>query len=151
MVCIVDLPGQNRRLLYVLAGPYRFGWSQLGRCGMAGGAPFVGSPSFQVTLTGVPNSLGAVLYIGFSNQFYLGVPLPIPLAGIGWPESFVSISPDLSTGLLAPTTAGSFAFPLNLPPGIGLSYTPLFFQWVVLDTQVPGFLAASQAGKTSAY
>jgi hypothetical protein len=151
LVCVVDVPGQNRTLLYVLAGPYRFGWSQLGRCGMAGGAPFVGSPSFQVTLTGVPNALGAVLFIGFSNQTYLGLPLPIPLAGAGMPESFVSISPDLSTALQTPTAPGSFAFPLGLPPGIGLSYTPLFFQWVVLDTQVPGFLAASQAGKTIAY
>ena len=151
MACVVDLPGQPRTLLYVLAGPYRFGWSQLGRCGMAGGAPFVGSPSFQVTLSGVPNALGAVLFIGFSNQTYLGLPLPAPLASIGWPESYVSVSPDLSTALQTPTAPGSFAFPLGLPPGIGLNYVPLFFQWVVLDTQVPGFLAASQAGKTVAY
>jgi hypothetical protein len=152
MVCVVDVAApQPRTLLYEVAGPYRFGWSQLGRCGMRGGPPFVGSPSFQVTLTGVPNTLGAVLFIGFSNQTYLGAPLPIPLAGIGWPESFLSISPDLSTPLLTPTVPGSFAFPLNLPPGIGLSYVPLFFQWLGLDTQVPGFLATSQAGKTVAY
>lgn len=153
MACVVDVSGPvlNRKLLYVLAGPFRFGWSQVGHCGMSGGPPFVGSTSFQVTLTGVPNTLGAILFVGLSNQTYLGAPLPIPLASIGWPESFLSVSPDLSTPLLMPTAPGSFRFPLALPPGIGLSYVPLFFQWIVLDTQVPGFLAATQAGKTVAY
>ncbi|HZN40618.1 MAG TPA: hypothetical protein VFD82_17575 [Planctomycetota bacterium] len=149
LICVVDVQGQGKQFLYEIAGPYGFGWSQLGRCGMAG-VPFVGS-TFQITLTGVPNALGALLFIGLSNQAYLGVPLPLPLASIGWPESYLSISPDLNAGFVLPTAPGSFAFPFPLPPVVGLSYLPLFFQWIVFDTQVPGFLAASQAGKTIAY
>ncbi|HEX6811151.1 MAG TPA: hypothetical protein VF384_05985 [Planctomycetota bacterium] len=149
LICVVDVPGQNKAFLYELAGPYGFGWSQLGRCGMAG-LPFAGS-TFQVTLRGVPNSLGALLFIGLSNQTYLGAPLPVPLATIGWSESYLSISPDMNAGLVLPSAPGSFAFPFALPALPGISYTPLFFQWIVLDSKVPGMLCATQAGKTVVY
>lgn len=150
LVCVVQAQGTS--FLYELAGPFRFGRSHLGRCGMRGGPPFVGSPTFEVTLSGVPHSLLAVLFVGFSNQTFGGGMLPLPLGPtIGWTESVLSISPDLATGALVPIAPGEFSFPLFLPPAAGLSYTPLFFQWVALDATVQGFLAASQAGKTVAY
>jgi hypothetical protein len=37
------------------------------------------------------------------------------------------------------------------PPSVLLAYAPVFFQWILLDPNVPGFLAASQAGKTVLY
>jgi hypothetical protein len=38
-----------------------------------------------------------------------------------------------------------------LPPGSGLAYVPMFFQWVVFDPSAPGGVATSQAGKTVIY
>jgi hypothetical protein len=148
---IANVPAQNRQFLYELAGPYRFGWSRFGRCGMRGGPPFLGSTTFEVTLRGVPDALFAVMYLGFSNTNYLGTALPIPLATAGMPESFVSISPDVSSALLTPSAVGEFRLPVGIPTAATLGYTPVFFQWVVLDPNVPGFLGASPGGKTVLY
>jgi hypothetical protein len=151
MVTVVRLPSTNRSMLYEMAGPFRYGWSQLGECGMRGGPAFEGSPTFEITLSGVPNALLAVLYAGFSNDTWLGLPLPGPLATIGMPESYVSIALDVTLGAFAPSAPGEFAHAIGLPPAGGLSYVPLFFQWLVLDPAIPGGLATSQAGKTVAY
>jgi hypothetical protein len=149
MVAVVQL--QSGSVVYEMAGPFRFGWSQMGECGMRGGPAFEGSPTFQVTLAGVPNALIAVLYAGFSNDTYLGLPLPGSLAGIGMDESYLSISLDVTLAAVTPTVPGEFVHTIGLPPAGGLSYVPLFFQWLVLDPTVPGALATSQAGKTIAY
>jgi hypothetical protein len=143
-------PAPSSRV-YEMAGPFRFGWSQMGRCGMRGGPAFEGSPTWQVTLQGVPDAIAAALYVGLSNDTYLGTPLPAPLAPFGMLESYVSISLDASTGGLAPSAPGEFSVAIGLPLLGGLSYVPLFFQWVVFDPTVPGSLATSQAGKTIAY
>lgn len=138
-------------VVYEMAGPFRFGWSQMGHCGMRGGPAFEGSPTFEVTLEGVPHALVAALYGGFSNDFYLGQPLPASLSVIGMSESYLSISPDVLLGAFLPTAPGQFSHPIGLPVGGGLSYVPLFFQWIVLDPTVDTGLAMSQAGKTIAY
>ncbi|MBL8729935.1 MAG: hypothetical protein JNM25_16035 [Planctomycetes bacterium] len=153
MVAVARLPGTApaSSVVYELAGPFRFGWSQMGQCGMAGGPAFEGSPTWQVTLRGVPDALAAALYVGLSNDTYLGTPLPAPLAPFGMLESYASISLDASTGGLAPSGPGEFSVAIGLPPLGGLSYVPLFFQWVLFDPTVPGSLATSQAGKTIAY
>ncbi len=149
LVTVVRLT--NTTKLYEMAGPFRYGFSQMGTCGMSGGPAFEGSPTFAVTLSGVPDALLAVLYAGFSNDTYLGLPLPGPLLGAGMPESYLSISPDVTLGTFPPSAPGQFSHAIGLPPAGGLSYVPLFFQWLVLDPTVPGFLATSQAGKTVAY
>lgn len=151
LVTVARLPGSNRSMLYEMAGPFRYGWSQLGQCGMRGGPAFEGSPTFEITLRGLPNALIAVLYAGFSNDTYLGLPLPGPLSVIGMPESHLSISLDVTLAAVTPTTPGEFGHLIGLPPAGGLSYVPLFFQWLVLDPTVVGGLATSQAGKTIAY
>lgn len=152
MACIVNDPSNNS-FLYELKGPYRFGWSQMGTCGMQGGPPFEGGTSFAVTLRGVPNTVAAFLYAGLSNTTYAGGPLPLPLAilGPGFDESHLSISLDIPLGGYSPVAPGRFVAPVMLPPAGGLSYVPMFFQWIVLDTSVPGSMAMSQAGKTIAY
>lgn len=153
MVCVARDPGTSHAFLYELKGPFPFGWSQFGTCGMQGGPPFEGGGTFAVTLRGVPNSVAAFLYAGLSNNSFSGTPLPIPMAllGTGFDESHLSISLDVNIGSFAPTTPGRFVAPVLLPPAGGLSYVPLYFQWIVLDTSVPGQLAMSQAGKTIAY
>ena len=154
MVCVVRDPGiGGHSWLYELKGPYRFGWSQMGTCGMQGGPPFEGGSSFAVTLRGVPNTVAAFLYAGLSNSASTLGPLPAPLAllGPGFDESFLSVSLDVSLGGFTPTAPGRFVAPVLLPPAGGLSYVPIYFQWIVLDTTVPGLMAMSQAGKTIAY
>jgi hypothetical protein len=152
--CVVEASptaGQTRQYLYELAGPFRFGWSQFGRCGMRGGAPFLGSTTFQVTMSGVPDALFGLCYLGFSNTNWNGLPLPLSLASIGLLESQLSISPDVSAALLPPSSPGEFRLPVPLPTTSTLGYAEVFFQWVLLDPNVPGFLAATQAGKTVLY
>lgn len=151
MIAVARLSTPPGSVVYEMAGPFRFGWSQFGECGMRGGPAFEGSPTFEVTLSGVPTTLVAVLYAGLSNDVYLGTPLPLPLSLIGWEESYLSIATDVMLGAFAPSAPGEFSHPINLPPGGGLSYVPVFYQWLVLDSSVPGFLATSQAGKSVAY
>ena len=51
---------------YEIAGPFRYGYSRYGTCGMQGGPPFLGG-TFDVTLSGVPNTLLAMLFLGSSS------------------------------------------------------------------------------------
>jgi hypothetical protein len=158
LVCVVDTPGNaaTSRSLVELAGPFAFGWSVLGRCGMADvgtfrGLPFLGS-SFEVTLRGVPNSPFAMLWLGFSNTTSAAGPLPLPVGGLlGWPESTLSVSPDLNSPLLTPSAPGEFRFAFPVPSNAALGYTPLYFQWLALDSGINGFFALTQAGKTVLY
>jgi hypothetical protein len=57
----------------------------------------------------------------------------------------------VNTPLLVPTSPGEFVFPVAIPPVAALGYTPVFFQWLALDSSVQGFFAMSQAGKTVIY
>ena len=149
LVCVVQ--AANRQYLYELAGPFGFGWSQFGRCKMRGGVPFLGNNNFQVALTGVPDALFGMMYLGFSNTTYSGLPLPLPLTTLGMPEGSLSISLDISGPLAPPSAPGEFSLGIAIPPTPLLGYAPVFFQWILLDPNVPGFLAASQAGKTVLY
>ena len=156
--CVVDTPGNpaSSRSLVELAGPFAFGWSVLGRCSMADVGPFRGLPflgaTFAVELRGVPQSPFAMLWLGFSNTNSSSGPLPLPVGGLlGWPESVLSVSPDLSSPLLTPSAPGEFRFTFPVPATAALGYAPIYFQWLALDAGIPGFFALTQAGKTVLY
>jgi hypothetical protein len=151
MVAVVQLQSPPTTVLYEMKGPFRYGWSLMGRCGMRGGPAFEGSPTFEITLSGVPDAVVAGLYAGLSNDVWSAVPLPLPLSGLGIDESFVSVSLDVPLGAFVPSAPGEFSHAVLLPFAGGLANTPLFFQWIVLDPSVPGGMAATQAGKTLAY
>ncbi len=158
LVCLVETPNDPTasHWLCELAGPFSFGWSLLGRCGMRDTGPFNGVPFvggvLQVTLTGVPDTLFATMFLGFDNQSSPLGPLPLSLTPLlGWPESVLSVAPDVNTALLVPTTPGEFVFPVPIPPVPALGYQSVFVQCLALDTGVPGFFAMSQAGKTVLY
>ena len=69
--CVASLGGEQ--FYYELAGPYRYGYSRYGTLGMQGGPPFVGA-NFDITLSGVPNSLLAALFLGNGdNNLPVGV------------------------------------------------------------------------------
>jgi hypothetical protein len=93
-----------------------------------------------------------MLFIGFSNTTSAFGPLPIDLQPLlGWGESILSISPDVSGSLVLPTTPGRFVQPVPIPNNAALGYAPIFFQWMVLDSSITGFFAMTQAGKTVIY
>jgi hypothetical protein len=140
--CIADFG--TEQYLYELAGPFRYGYSRYGTCGMQNGPPFLGG-NFDITLSGVPNSLFAVMFLGSDSD-------NTPLSPGIQAEAVASILPPLvSSNLLTPISTGEFAFSISLPPTPALAYTETFFQWIVLDTTAPGFLGFSQAGKTVIY
>jgi len=156
--CIVETPNNPIGQLWLveLAGPYRYGWSRLGNCGMRDtgafhGIPFLGN-TLEVTLTGVPRAPFAMMFLGTSNttSIYGALPLELDLL-LGWPESVLSMSADVNTGMMVPSGPGEFTFPVAIPPAPVLGYAPVFFQWLALDTGVPGLFAMSQAGKTVLY
>ncbi|MEC7583659.1 MAG: hypothetical protein VYE77_05025 [Planctomycetota bacterium] len=137
--------------LTVLNGPFSFGWSLLGRCGMRGDPPMEGATNCQITLSGVPRARFAMLWAGFSNRISNGTSLPFNLAQFGMPESNVAISFDMHTPILA-LSNGSVAHTLPLPPqGSGFQYVPMFFQWVVFSDSLPADIGLGQSGKTVIY
>ena len=141
-VCVADFG--TEQFLYELAGPYLFGYSRFGHCGMENGPPFVGG-TFNVTLEGVPNSLLGVLFLGAADTI-------IPFSAGIQSELTISILPDTDSGPLLPQPGGGrFSLPITLPSAAALGYAELFFQWVVLDTTAPGGLGFSTAGKSVIY
>ena len=116
-----------------------YGYSRYGRLGMQGGPPFVGA-NFDITLSGVPNSLLAALFLGNGdNNLPVGV------------EAFSSVNSFTSIGPILPIAPGEFRFTIPVPPVQALGYFELFSQCVVLDGTAPGFLGFTQAGKTVIY
>src|SRR5690606_21740344 len=88
--CVVGVgPDQY---FYELAGPYRYGYSRYGTCGMQNGPPFLGG-AFDVTLTGVPNSLFGMLFIGTSSA-------NIPIGPGIQSEAVASLLPNVSSALM---------------------------------------------------
>jgi hypothetical protein len=158
LTCVVATPNNpaSSRSIVELAGPFSFGWSLLGRCGMADvgpyrGVPFVGAP-LTVELRGVPQSSFAMLWLGFSNTASSVGPLPLNVGPLlGWQESVLSVSPDVNSPLLLPSAPGTFSLGINVPNNPLLAYSSVFVQWLALDAGVPGFFALSQAGKTVIY
>lgn len=147
-LCVVQLTAPNRSVLYELKGPFRWGASLAGTCGMRG-LPFEGSPNFEVTLSGVPTATFAALYAGFTPR----TPV-LNLSTFGMAETNVLINLNMNSTLQAPSAPGSgeFAFTVPLlPPGSGFSYVPMFFQWVVFDPTVPAGVTLSPGGKTLIY
>ncbi|MGE3173527.1 MAG: hypothetical protein AB7O97_12965 [Planctomycetota bacterium] len=150
LLCVQQL-SPTRSQLVSLNGPYQFGWSLMGRCGMRGGPPLENS-TFDVTLTGVPRAGAAMLFCGVDNSQSGGVPLPLDLGGaLGMDESTLLLDPLVTFPFqVAPTPrTGTFAQPVAVPPGF--AGTTLFFQWLVFDPAVVLGMAASQGGETVVY
>jgi len=141
LMCVADLGTQQ--VFYELAGPYRYGYSRFGRCGMQNGPPFVGE-TFDVTLEGVPNTIAGVLFLGSTVA-------NIPFSAGIQPEYVISLLPDVDSGIVLPSTEGTLVVPVPLPNTAVLNYAELFFQWIVLDSGAPGLLGFGGAGKTVVY
>lgn len=153
-LCVARLQGRSH--LYELKGPFRYGYSLLGRAGMQNGPPFRGNSAFQLTLDGVPQAVFATLMFGFGNRSFQGVPLPFaftspPLPiGLHQPETILSIALDANFGTAA-VVGGSAALNVRIPNLAVLAGAPTFWQWLVLDPSLPSGFTLSQAGKSVIY
>jgi hypothetical protein len=56
--------------------------------------PSVGNKAFHATLDDAPGGATAVLIVGFSNQQWSGLNLPLDLTGIGMPGCHLYVSVD---------------------------------------------------------
>lgn len=141
-LCLSD-HGPTEQHLYVLAGPFRYGYSRYGTIGMQNGPPFLGG-AIDITLEGVPNSLFGMMFLGNSVS-------NIPLGPGIQAEAVASLVPLVSAALMPVMPVGRFSTNIQLPNTPALAYASAFFQYVVLDTTAPGFVGFSQAGKTVIY
>jgi hypothetical protein len=143
--------------VYQLHGPFRYGFSLLGRAGMAGGLPHVGNGGWRVELRGLPRATFGILMLGFNNQVDVGTGLPLPFCLDRPPanltshaESCVSVSLDTQVGFF-PFLGGMVSAPVGIPNSTVLQGTRTYWQWMVIDPGAPDSWSLSQAGKTILY
>lgn len=91
--------------------------------------PPIWTRNFEVTLANAPANGIAVLVIGLSSTSWSGIPLPLPLASIGYLGCDLLVSLDLTqAAITSPVGAASITFNLSAP-----SPTSIFFQWAAFD------------------
>jgi hypothetical protein len=69
-----------------------------------------------------------IMSIGFDDQSFQGLPLPIPLAALGLSGCTLYHSADVSNQFLATATAGQSTWSLSLPNNPGFLGQEFFFQ-----------------------
>ncbi|HZN38191.1 MAG TPA: hypothetical protein VFD82_05270 [Planctomycetota bacterium] len=122
-------------------------------CPGALGVPAIAvTPGFMPTLgfglsvdfSNLPLGIGLMM-TGLSNTLFGGaVPLPLPLAGFGFPGCDLLVDPMVMTTVVGPGTTATWSLPI--PPTLALAGFELFNQGASLDTG-PAFLAFSNGGR----
>ncbi len=92
------------------------------------GAPVM-TQDFTVTLTGAPANGVALLIVGFSSTTWGSLPLPLPLAFLGYGNCALNASLDLSIAMLV-NGSGEAAQTFNLS---GAGPADLYWQWGIFD------------------
>ena len=88
-----------------------------------------------------PNLVAATLSLGFSNQQWNGVPLPIDLGQFGLPTCHWRIAADITLWLPTAGLNGTrhhASYPLPIPPDIQLLGLDLYSQWLVIEPTTNG-------------
>ncbi|HET6201681.1 MAG TPA: right-handed parallel beta-helix repeat-containing protein [Planctomycetota bacterium] len=102
----------------------------------AGGSPVLGNAGFGIGLSNAPGGTAAFLLAGFSEDNWMGIPLPFGLFFFGLPECLLWVAPEVSfpatTGGAGPT-GGSALSPFPIPAAPSLHGLHLFVQWYVAD------------------
>ena len=108
-----------------------------------GSVPTLGL-TLSVELGNLPVGVGLMI-TGLSNTLLGGaVPLPFPLAGLGFPGCDLLVDPLTVDTVIGPGTMATWSFPIPATPT--LAGFELFNAGVSLDTG-PGFLAFSNGGR----
>lgn len=108
---------------------------------VVGTGPWLGS-HIDLTLTGLPALVLPVLWFGFSNTTWAGLPLPLDLTPLGWPGNEVRIAPEVPVSLLL-TGAGSGSTDVNLPLQAALVGTHLYAQALAFDPITGGLTTSN--------
>ncbi len=109
----------------------------------ATGAAHVGQ-TMKVNLSQVPPGKPALLLLGFSNQAWWGVPLPLDLGFVGLPGCSLAVSPDIPLGFTTSAFGpgnGRVIVPLAIPNQAALAGVTIYAQWYVVDpgpAPIPG-------------
>ncbi|MEO6593724.1 MAG: hypothetical protein ABIP94_03105 [Planctomycetota bacterium] len=108
-----------------------------------GSLPVLGS-TLTVNLGNLPVGV-AIMITGLSNTLFGGaIPLPLPLAGLGFPGCNLLVDAVLTDLVSGSGTTASWSF--AVPPANSLRGVQLFNQGASLDTG-PAFLAFSNGGR----
>jgi hypothetical protein len=114
-----------------------------------GGVPSRGNLAFAVGLDQALAPTDAILFLGGSDQSWLGVPLPYSLRGLGLPGCALQVSIDVTLALQtlgAGPGQGTAAQPLGVPNDPNLRGMFVFTQWWVVDPGPGPAPAALSAG-----
>jgi hypothetical protein len=99
----------------------------------AGSLPVLGT-TFVLEAAPIPGSGVALAGLGFTNQQWSGLPLPMNMAVLGMPGCTLHISPDFA--LAMPIVAGRATLALTMPPAVSLVGTRFFAQGLIADPGV---------------
>ena len=104
----------------------------------------IGTSDFSCTVSGTSPSIPAVLALGFLNDDYLGLPLPLDLTPLGWSGCFLYQNLTAQFPSLTDAT-GSSTIPIAVPNDPIFINVTVYLQWLVIDVSAPG-LGFSELG-----
>jgi hypothetical protein len=111
----------------------------------ATGRPRLGG-SFNINLTKAPPTALALLFTGFSNTNWLGIPLPLDLTVAGAPGCNL-LAPGTMIGVTVASTNGDGTLPFGIPADASLHAAHFYQQWLVQDPTVNALgFTSSQGG-----
>lgn len=121
-------------------------WFGSGCGGFGGQSTITVTPAMRpgfvsaISISDLPPNQAAILMVGASASDWLGVPLPLPLGGLGLPGCELLVSPDITIGF--GTSGGRAMATFQVPVHPALAAQPVFFQ--ALSNQ-PGLNAGGVA------
>jgi len=114
-----------------------------------GGLPYLGNASFALSVQTLPAFAPTTLFVGSSNTTFLtGIPLPIPLGGLGLPGCEFLTSAD-AIFVLSANAAGVASLPLPLPVAPALLGASAYVQALILDAGAPNIPGISMTAGTA--
>ncbi|MBL9078401.1 MAG: hypothetical protein JNL08_12900 [Planctomycetes bacterium] len=112
-------------------------------------SPVIGQ-SFSIDVAQLPLAQPAnlvLLFIGFSDTHFAGMPLPIPLSVVGMPGCNLLVSMDIQVGLIG---VGQVTWAWAIPDDMGLLGLVFFAQAAVHDPGATAFgFTVSNAGRAA--
>ena len=122
-----------------------------GCLGSGGIAPALSSPdrpwvgeSLNVRVDSLLPTAPVFMFVGFSNTFWSGIPLPYDLSSLGMTGCFLLAEPLVAPQL--PNSGGSAQLSLAVPSGPALAGLDVYFQAITADPRANPFGAAVSNG-----